>query len=205
MAGAAEHWNRIYRTKGDSEVSWFEAEPTVSIEMIDACDIDASTCVIDIGGGNSRLVDALLTRGLRCVAVLDVSGIAIANARARLGEAAASVRWIEASVTGDWSLPAVDIWHDRAVFHFLTTESERTAYKRHLRETVRAGGYAIIATFALHGPERCSGLSVTRYSSATLAAELGDGFELVESRAHQHTTPWGAAQSFQYSRFRRVA
>jgi SAM-dependent methyltransferase len=177
----------------------------VSIEMIDACGIDASTCVIDVGGGNSRLVDALLTRGLRCVAVLDVSGIAIANARARLGEAAASVRWIEASVTGDWSLPAVDIWHDRAVFHFLTTESERTAYKRHLRETVRAGGYAIIATFALDGPERCSGLSVVRYSSATLATELGDGFELVESRAHQHTTPWGAAQSFQYSRFRRVA
>jgi len=205
VAGAAEHWNRIYRTKGDSDVSWFETEPTVSIEMIDACDIDASTCVIDIGGGNSRLVDALLTRGLRCVAVLDVSGTAIATARGRLGEAAASVRWIEASVTGDWSLPPVDIWHDRAVFHFLTTESERTAYKKHLRETVRAGGYAILAPFALDGPERCSGLSVTRYSSATLAAELGDGFELVESRGHQHMTPWGAAQSFQYSRFRRVA
>jgi hypothetical protein len=161
--------------------------------------------VLDVGGGDSRLVDRLVARSLTCVAVLDVARAALERAQARLAEKASVVNWIEADVTGDWSWKPVDIWHDRAVFHFLTTESERTAYKRHLRETVRAGGYAIIATFALDGPERCSGLSVVRYSSATLATELGDGFELVESRAHQHTTPWGAAQSFQYSRFRRVA
>jgi hypothetical protein len=112
--------------------------------------------------------------------------------------------WIAADVTGDWSLKPMDIWHDRAVFHFLTDAADRTRYVRHLRETLKRDGSAIIATFALDGPEKCSGLPVARYSPETLAAELGDGFALVESVPHVHRTPWGTTQSFQYSRFTRV-
>lgn len=204
MTHAGAHWDRVYDTKTDQDVSWFEPVPVASLEMIEACGINPDTGIVDIGGGNSRVVDALIAKGLHRVAVLDVSGVALAATRARLGTRAASVNWIEANVTGSWSLSPVDIWHDRAVFHFLTTEHERGAYRMHLGEKVKAGGHAIIATFALDGPERCSGLAVTRYSPATLAQELGAGFELIESRAHQHATPWGAAQSFQYSRFRRA-
>jgi SAM-dependent methyltransferase len=160
--------------------------------------------VVDIGGGESRLVDALLARGLHCVAVLDVSGEALRHAQARLGAAAQSVTWVEADVTGAWSLAPMDIWHDRAVFHFLIDPAARARYVRHLRGTLKPQGSAIIATFALDGPERCSGLPVHRYSPETLAAELGDAFTLVEWRAHRHVTPWGAAQSFQYSWFRRT-
>jgi SAM-dependent methyltransferase len=204
MTEAVAHWNRVYTTKGDRDVSWFEDAPAISMGMIEACGLTPTTAIVDIGGGNSRLVDALVAKGARDVSVLDVSGVALAGARSRLGDAAAHVNWIEADVTREWSLPPVDIWHDRAAFHFLTTEDERAAYVKHLHQKVKAGGHVIIATFALDGPERCSGLPVTRYSPATLAAEIGEGFDLVESRAHQHTTPWGAPQSFQYSRFRRA-
>jgi hypothetical protein len=137
--------------------------------------------------------------------VLDVSGTALARARARLGEAAGRVTWIEADVTGDWSVPPVDAWHDRAVFHFLTDSRDRRAYIRRLDATLKRGGTAVIAAFALDGPERCSGLPVCRYSPATLAAELGPGLELVDSVTEAHRTPSGGVQSFMYARFVRTA
>jgi SAM-dependent methyltransferase len=198
------HWDTVYTTKGERDVSWFEASPDISIEMIEAAGLTRDTCVLDVGGGDSRLVDLLVARGLTCVAVLDVARAALERAQARLGEKASAVNWIEADVTGDWSWKPVDIWHDRAVFHFLTSEDDRARYKDRLSGVLKAGGSAIIATFALEGPERCSGLPVARYSAESLASELGDQFALVDARRHLHTTPWGATQAFQYSRFTRT-
>lgn len=198
-----EHWNRVYTTKTEREVSWFESLPGLSLAMLDAAGLTTTSCVLDVGGGDSHLVDALLARGLECVAVLDVSSAALERAKARLGQVATTPTWINADVTGDWSLPPVDLWHDRAVFHFLTREDERVRYVRHLTETLKPGGSAVIATFALDGPEKCSGLPVQRYSPESLARELGSAFDLCEARASVHTTPWGATQSFQYSRLVR--
>jgi SAM-dependent methyltransferase len=199
----AAHWNHVYSTKGEQDVSWFEPLPAMSLEMLDAAGVTTDTCVLDVGGGDSRLVDALAARGLDCLAVLDVSGAALARARARLGVTADALTWIEADVTSAWTLKAMDVWHDRAVFHFLTTPDDRAYYKQRLLQVLRPGGTAIIATFAPGGPERCSGLPVQRYTPEALASELGAAFELRESRAQTHTTPWGTTQSFQYSRLQR--
>jgi trans-aconitate methyltransferase len=200
-----QHWDGVYRTRGPQQLSWFEALPAVSIQMMEAAGLTADSCVIDVGGGDSRVVDALVARGLDCVAVLDVSATALRRAQTRLGSAAMPVTWIEADVTGDWALKPMDIWHDRAVFHFLVAPADRDRYKLHLQRTLKAAGTAIIATFAPDGPEQCSGLPVARYSSKTLAAELGDEFRLVETAPYLHRTPWGSVQSFQYSRFVRAA
>ncbi len=198
------HWNGVYATRGEADVSWFEQVPATSLEMLEAAGLTPQSCVLDIGGGDSRLVDRLVARGVQCLTVLDVSGEALARARARLGPEAAPVEWIEADVTGDWSCRPVDIWHDRAVFHFLTDATDRLRYRAHLLRTLRPGGAAIIATFALDGPERCSGLPVVRYSPESLGRELGDAFVLRDARRHAHLTPSGASQSFQYSRWQRV-
>ena len=141
--------------------------------------------------------------GHRDLAVLDVSGAALHRAQDRLGDLAGAFTWIESDVTAAWSLKPMDIWHDRAVFHFLTTSEERGTYRRHLLDTVKPGGAVIIATFAPDGPERCSGLPVARYSADALAEELGTDFTLVEARRHEHQTPWGVTQPFVYARFRR--
>ena len=202
-SGPAEHWERIYQTKRDEELSWFEASPTISLAMLDAAGMTRESCVLDVGGGSSRLIDALLARGMRCLAVLDVSGAALQRAQSRLGDAATIPAWIEADVTGDWSLEPMDIWHDRGVFHFLVSAEDRRRYVTHLKTVVKPGGTAIIATFAPGGPEQCSGLQVTRYSEESLAETLGGGFEQKESRRHEHRTPSGAGQAFLYLRFSR--
>ena len=199
-----EHWERVYTTKGEQDVSWFEALPAISIQMLEAAGLTRETCVLDVGGGDSRLVDHLAARGMDCLAVLDVSGAALQRARTRLGEAAAIPVWIESDVTADWTLKPMDIWHDRAVFHFLTTTDDQAKYLTRLRDVLKHNGAAIIATFAPDGPEKCSGLPVARYSPASLADKLGGGFTLVESRRHVHQTPWGSTQAFQYSRFVRM-
>jgi SAM-dependent methyltransferase len=199
-----QHWETLYARAGERDVSWFESLPAVSVRMIEAAGLTPETCVIDVGGGDSRLVDALAARGLDCLAVLDVSGAALHRAQARLGETAAALTWIEADVTADWSLKPMDIWHDRAVFHFLTAPADRAEYVSHLRRTLKLDGTAIVATFALDGPDQCSGLPVARYSPEMLLAELGDGFRLVEAVPYVHHTPWGSGQSFQYSRFVRT-
>ena len=198
------HWNTVYTTKGEREVSWFEALPALSLQMMEAAGLNAETCVLDVGGGDSRLVDVLAERGLDCLAVLDVSGAALLRAQDRLGAKAMIPIWIEADVAGDWSLKPMDIWHDRAVFHFLTEADDRQRYVVHLLQTLKVGGTAIVATFAPDGPEKCSGLPVQRYSPTSLAAELGADLALVDAVPYQHATPWGTTQSFQYSRFTRV-
>ena len=146
-------------------------------------------------------MDHLLAQGLECIAVLDVSGAALERARTRVGSSGDRVDWIEADVTAEWSWKSADIWHDRAVFHFLNDPSDRSRYRAQLTRTLKPGGSAIIATFAPDGPEHCSGLTVVRYSPETLANELGPHFTLVQSIAHEHQTPWGSTQSFHYSRF----
>ena len=198
-----DHWNAIYDSKSDEQVSWFELLPAVSLRLLDAAGLNDESCVIDVGGGNSRLVDYLVQRGLDCVAVLDISGRAIENARTRIGEPALALTWIEADIAGDWSLKPMDIWHDRAVFHFLTAPEARRRYREHLISTLKPGGAAIVATFALDGPDWCSGLPVVRYSPESLAKELGRELDLVESVHSPHQTPWGTTQWFQYSRFVR--
>jgi hypothetical protein len=199
-----QHWDTVYATKGERDVSWFEPSPDVSFAMIEAAGLTHDTCVVDIGGGESRLVDALVERGVSCVAVLDVAREALLRAQTRLGDKASAVAWIQTDVGGVWSWKDADIWHDRAVFHFLTERADRDRYKARLAEMLKRGGSAIIATFALDGPEKCSGLPVVRYSPETLAAELGEEFVLVDSRRHMHATPRGATQAFQYSRFKRL-
>jgi len=198
------HWDRIYRTRDEREVSWCEAIPALSVELIEATGLTPKTCVVDVGGGESRLVDALLAKGLNCLAVLDISGEALHRAQARVGKSANVVTWIQADVTGAWTLKPMDVWHDRAVFHFLTEPAARSRYLERLQETLKVGGGVIMATFATDGPDRCSGLPVVRYSPDSLAHELGEEFSLEEWRPHRHVTPWGAVQVFQYSRFRRV-
>jgi hypothetical protein len=201
---AKQHWDTLFTARGEGDVSWFEALPAISLRMMEAAGLGPDTCVIDVGGGDSRLVDSLVARGLDCLAVLDVSGAALDRAKARLGQTASALTWIEADVAADWSLKPMDIWHDRAVFHFLTAAEDRARYHQHLLSTLKPAGTAILATFALDGPEMCSGLRVVRYSADALWRELGNEFQLIESVPHEHRTPWGTSQSFQYSRFVRV-
>ena len=158
--------------------------------------------MIDIGGGDSRLVDRLVARGLTCVSVLDVSGEALAKAKGRLGPLADRVRWIEADVTGPWLTDPVDVWHDRAVFHFLTDEEDRSHYLDHLRRQLKPEGHLILATFALDGPNKCSGLPVRRYDAAELSAELGSSFALQATVNQIHRTPQGLIQPFTYVMYR---
>ena len=203
MSDRSTHWDKVYATKGETEVSWFQDSPEISLEMIRAARADQGAAIIDIGGGASRLVDALLQDGYRELTVLDLSTNALDAAKRRLGAAASMVDWIVADATTWRPVKAYDVWHDRAAFHFLTDPRDRAAYVERLRSAVALRGHVIIATFAPDGPEKCSGLPVQRHDSASLAAELGPEFELVETRSEMHHTPWNATQAFQFSRFRR--
>jgi 2-polyprenyl-3-methyl-5-hydroxy-6-metoxy-1,4-benzoquinol methylase len=203
-ANRKSHWETVYTTKGENEVSWYQEDPAPSLDLIELARPAPESAIVDIGGGASRLVDSLLARGFRRVTVLDLSEAALETARARLGERAAGVEWVAADVTKWTPAHAFDIWHDRAAFHFLTDPADRSAYLARLRQAVRPGGHVIIGTFAIDGPEKCSGLPVDRYDAASLTKELGEGFELVGSRRQDHVTPWNATQRFQFCIFRRT-
>jgi SAM-dependent methyltransferase len=201
--GRRNHWEGVYAAKGEKEVSWFQETPAPSLELLALVGAGRSSAIIDIGGGASRLADCLVAQGYEDVTVLDLSAAALASARARIGDKADRVTWIAADVTSWEPSRSYDVWHDRAAFHFLTDPRDQTAYVARLRRALRPGGHAIIGTFALDGPERCSGLVVSRYDADSLAATLGSGFELIDTRRHEHVTPWGATQKFQFSAFRR--
>ncbi len=198
------HWENVYTTKDEQAVSWFQERPDISLDLIRATGVDASASIIDIGGGASRLVDALNEEGFTSITVLDLSERALVTSKARLGARGAQVRWLVADVTTWEPSQIYDVWHDRAALHFLTDPKDQAAYAEAVFKAVRLGGHAIIGTFATDGPERCSGLPVIRYEAATLSELLGSSFELVESRRHDHLTPGGATQKFQFSRFRRI-
>lgn len=197
------HWNEIYRTRAPDQVSWFEPAPALSLELIEQTVPSRDSAIIDIGAGASALVDALLHAGYERITVLDLSGAALAQTRQRIGDANHSVEWLEGDMLSI-ALPgdSFDLWHDRAVFHFLTSTDDRNRYVAQVRRAVHPGGHVLIATFAEEGPMRCSGLEVARYSPEELQRELGDDFHLVTSRRHTHRTPWGAQQAFTYCLFR---
>ncbi|MBZ5677187.1 MAG: class I SAM-dependent methyltransferase [Acidobacteriia bacterium] len=196
-----DHWESVYASKPETELSWTQPDPHLSLSLI--AEICPTGSVIDVGGGTSLLAGKLLDRGYS-VAVLDISESAVTKGRERLGPKASMVHWIVADVTASPDLGSFDVWHDRAVFHFLTNQADRAAYVTLLNRTVSAGRHAVISTFAPDGPEKCSGLDVQRYSGLTLSAELGSSFVLLKSVLETHWTPGGKPQSFQYSVFRRV-
>ena len=207
MAGGQEHWDGVYGARSEDELTWFEARPSVSLELVRA-HLRPGDPFIDIGGGASRLVDALLDEGFGPLAVLDLSGAAMAVSRRRLGPRSDDIAWIEADITTWQPDLAYAVWHDRAVFHFLTGVEDRAGYARALSAALQPGAIAIIATFADDGPEMCSGLPVVRYAPESLAQELDrllpGRFETVDARRHMHITPKGNRQSFQYSVFRKT-
>ena len=198
------HWQQVYKEKGEYQVSWFQDQPAISLELIEDVGAKPSSAIIDIGGGASRLMDALVDRGYGDLSVLDLSESATSIAKARLADRAAQVKWIVADVTQWKPTRACDLWHDRDAFHFLTRASDRDAYIDRLIKAVPSGGHAIIGTFAVDAPERCSGLPVVRYDAARLSAEFTPAFALLDTRRDDHKTPWGAIQHFQFSVFRRV-
>lgn len=198
-----EHWERVYASKEATAVSWFQATPVTSLALIRACGAGPSTKIIDVGGGASTLADHLLAEGFNDLTVLDLSAKAIEQLQQRLGPSADRVHWVTADITRWQPEATYDLWHDRAVFHFLTDPADRNAYRTALTGALQPGASAIMATFAPDGPERCSGLPVCRYSPEALAAELGPGLTLVESRTDEHRTPTGALQRFVFCRFTR--
>ena len=199
------HWENIYQQKKPSEVSWFQAEPTVSLDLIADCRLDQDDPIIDVGGGASVLVDHLLKQGHTNLAVLDISGAALAVSRKRLGANAEDVTWIESDVTSYSPESEFALWHDRAVFHFLTNAEDRRRYVKTLKNALRFGGHLILASFAIGGPEKCSGLAIVQYDARKLESELGPGFKFVEERAEKHITPAKRVQEFAYFHFTRIA
>jgi SAM-dependent methyltransferase len=201
MMNRREHWEKLYGSKGDGELSWAQPEPRTSISLIG--EVCPAGRVIDVGGGTSILTQRLLDAGYS-VAVLDISEAALGRARERLGTQAEQVCWIAADVTAGPDIGTFDVWHDRALFHFLTAPADRAAYVALVARTIPPGGHAIIATFAPDGPQKCSGLEVRKYDGPALAEELGPEFDLLKSVPETHMTPQGVPQSFQYSLLRRV-
>jgi SAM-dependent methyltransferase len=196
------HWETVYQTQPPTEVSWYQENPVRSLAVIRRTGVSRTAPIIDVGGGASRLVNHLLADGFADVTVLDVSATALERAREQLGHAADRVEWIEADITTFVPARRFQVWHDRAVFHFLTEAADRRRYREALRAGLAARGHVLIATFGLNGPERCSGLPVQRHSAATLAAELGAGFTLLDEEHEPHVTPAGTVQEFQYCWFR---
>lgn len=194
-----DHWNHVYETKTSDSVSWFQEHAEQSLRLIRATGMSATASIIDVGGGASTLVDDLLLDGYHSLSVLDLSAKALAAAQQRLGPRASEVRWIEADITRA-TLPAhaYDIWHDRAVFHFLTTPEQRRAYVDTVLRAVKPGGHVIVATFAEDGPLQCSGLPVMRYSANGLHTEFGAPFTLLQHEREEHLTPSGSVQRFVY-------
>ena len=202
MSGRQDHWQGVYGTKGENEVSWFEESPEFSLGQLDAAGLSPNHWIVDVGGGASRLVDALVARGQSRVSVLDLSQAALDVAKARVPESA-HVDWIVGDVTQWRPAQRYAFWHDRAALHFLTEPDDQATYARVLHDALEPGGIAVIATFAPDGPEKCSGLPVVRHDGESLSALLGRDFALVNHARHEHVTPWGSVQKFQFSTFRK--
>jgi 2-polyprenyl-3-methyl-5-hydroxy-6-metoxy-1,4-benzoquinol methylase len=198
-ADTKAHWEQVYRRNPPEAVSWYRPHLETSVELIECVAGGRGASIIDVGGGESTLVDDLLARGYENVAVLDISETAIETSKRRLGAAAERVRWIAADVTSaEFERGAYDVWHDRAVFHFLTAPEKRVAYVRNVARAVRPGGHVIVGTFGPEGPAKCSGLEVVRYDAEQLHGQFGAQFRAVESRQEIHRTPAGAAQQYLY-------
>jgi 2-polyprenyl-3-methyl-5-hydroxy-6-metoxy-1,4-benzoquinol methylase len=196
---ARAHWEGIYGAKPPDSFSWYCAHLETSLDLIERAAPGRGASIIDVGGGESTLVDDLLARGYQNLTVLDISPTALEVSKARLGSGGGQVRWIGCSaLEAELNPHSFDVWHDRAVFHFLTAEEDRIAYVRQTLRAVRPGGHVIVSTFGPEGPQKCSGLEVVRYDAAALHHEFGTAFRLLESHKELHRTPWGAIQQFLY-------
>jgi len=197
------HWEKAYKNKSHDEVSWYQDYPDISLRLIASAKINSEGSIIDIGGGASRLVDYLLQQSYKNLTVLDISGNSIKQAKLRLGEKANEVNWIEADITNFSSQTKYDLWHDRAVFHFLTDSKDRKKYIDALKQSLKPDGQVIISTFSLSGPKKCSGLNIARYSPESLSKELGSDFKMIETVDEVHITPTKIKQNFIYCHFKR--
>jgi SAM-dependent methyltransferase len=198
------HWSNVYTTKDPQGVSWYQPRPAASLHLIDAAGLGPEARILDVGGGATHLVDHLLDGGYRHVGVLDAAPEALALAQERLSERADAVEWFATDVLAFESPHTWDLWHDRAVFHFLTDPADQARYRDVLRASLAPEGQVVIATFGPEGPERCSGLDVQRYDADRLAETLGPAFRLAEHHLDVHTTPSGAEQQFLYAHFHRT-
>ena len=196
MGDRKTHWEKVYAGKSPQAVSWYQADPVLSLKLIEEAGLDKDDAVIDVGGGASTLVDALLNANHTDITVLDVSAHALRHAQDRLGKRATAVKWIEADVTDFVPPRRYRLWHDRAVFHFLTDAGDRQRYVASLKRALEPGGRVIMQTFAIGGPEKCSGLDIVQYDAGKLLAELGPAFELRQSGHETHVTPGGGEQAF---------
>ncbi len=198
------HWENIYIEKSTLKVSWYQKEPLLSLELISNSILDKNTAIIDVGGGTSSLVDLMLYEGYSNITVLDISSAALGIAKHRLGKRSNSVKWIEVDIT-EFNPPyKYDLWHDRAVFHFLTDISDQDKYIGVLKKAVKKGGYLIIAAFAVDGPNKCSGLDIVQYDSKKISDKLGPQFRLLEHLPELHITPFNIEQKFYYFRFVKI-
>ena len=197
------HWDKIYASKQPSEMSWNQEYPQTSLDFIQQAHLDKQSHIIDIGGGNSKLVDYLLEEGFENIAVLDISEEALKKVKERLGEKAVKVNWIVSDIIDFQPEESYDYWHDRATFHFLTTEPQIIQYLSTAKKAVKENGYVTIGTFSKDGPKKCSGLDVKQYSEETLTSELEDGFEKVKCINEEHKTPLNTMQHFLFCSFRR--
>lgn len=196
---AKTHWEKVYTTKAPTAVSWYRAHLEASLALIERAVDARSASIIDVGGGESTLVDDLLLRGYKNISVLDISQAAVDLTKRRLGSAAEQVHWLVGDITKiELESLAYDLWHDRAVFHFLTTREQRIAYIRQVARSVKPGGHIIVSTFGTEGPTKCSGLEVMRYDADSLHSEFGQRFRLIESSKEMHHTPFGTTQQFVY-------
>jgi 2-polyprenyl-3-methyl-5-hydroxy-6-metoxy-1,4-benzoquinol methylase len=197
------HWEGIHAARSPQQVSWYRAHLEKSLALIERCAEDHSASIIDVGGGQSTLVDDLLARGFQNITVLDISPAAIEVVKKRLGKASEQVQWVVADITDAELAPgAYDIWHDRAVFHFLASPQQRAAYVRQVVRSLKPSGHVIVSTFGPQGPEKCSGLDTVRYDADSLHLEFGTRFRLVDSSTELHETPAGQTQQFLHCCFR---
>lgn len=203
MPDRKAHWEQVYSTRKPHEVGWYQAYPEIPLHLIASTGMKKNEAIIDVGGGASNLVDALLENGYQDVTVLDLSAAALEATRARLGAASSQVKWLVTDITSFTPAQPYTVWHDRAVFHFLTDATDRQHYLAAARAALPPGGHLIMATFALDGPSQCSGLDVARYSPESLQQEVGEGFTLAESFGGLHITPSQGKQSYTFCRFIR--
>lgn len=198
-----EHWEKVYREKRPDQVSWWQEHPKTSLDFIHSLHLSKTARIIDIGGGDSKLVDCLLDEGFEDITVLDISRHAIERAKLRLGGRAQRVQWIESDVIEFRTEKTFDLWHDRAAFHFLNSAQSIEEYISLARESIKNGGFLILATFSTDGPKSCSALPVHQYDDHSLASALQNGFDKVKCITEDHTTPFGTTQNFLYCSFRR--
>lgn len=199
-----DHWEKVYTTKAPDSVSWFQTHADMSMRLIRASGVGHDAAIIDVGGGASTLVDDLLDDGYTNLTVLDLSAAALGESRHRLGARSNAVTWAEADITRVTFMPhSIDLWHDRAVFHFLTDKADRDAYVRQVLRALKPGGHVIMATFGSNGPTQCSGLPVMRYAPDDLHAQFGEAFTLLTHEDQMHRTPFGTDQQFIYCMCRR--